>query len=179
MSVHYSCLVCAMLIWIFQVQITACSFSLYGRGQPMGWECYQWTHPQLPRKYSTWCGAYAHECCILQRWPTPQNKTLHYCVLQSEKRWNKAKSLLINRTNKSKFSKGRKKLSELWKLQKKKSVLAKEDIILKKQYHCHITRQHIVQTREASHAINEHCKDKPWYNVIIYSCFINWEINWI
>lgn len=62
---------------------------------------------------------------------------------------------------------------------KKKSVLAKEDIILKKQYHCHITRQHIVQTREASHAINEHCKDKPWYNVIIYSRFNNWEINWI
>lgn len=97
MSVHYSCLVCAMLIWIFQVQITACSFSLYGRGQPMGWECYQWTHPQLPRKYSTWCGAYAHECCILQRWPTQQNKTLHYCVLQSEKRWNKAKLILINK----------------------------------------------------------------------------------
>lgn len=179
MSVHYFCLVCAMLIWIFQVQITACSFSLYGRGQPMGGECYQRTHPQLPRKYSTWRGAYAHECCILQRWPTPQNKTLHYCVLQSEKRWKKAESLLINRTNTSKFSNGRKKLSELWKLQKTKICPGQgghhyqETVPLSYNQTAHCANQGSI------YAINEHCKAKPWCSVIICSRFNNWEINWI
>lgn len=174
MSVHYFCLVCAMLIWIFQVQITACSFSLYGRGQPMGGECYQRTHPQLPGKYSTWCGAYAHECCILQRWPTPQNETLHYCVLQSEERWKKLNLCSLTGQINQSFLKGEKS-SQNCENCKNLSWPARtsETVPLSYNQTAHCANQGSI------YAINEHCKAKPWCSVIICSRFNNWEINWI